>query len=234
MGNPLISLDSLELVTRVCISARAVLNSADCLRRIANPAIVKVWSRFSFEFLSHMAIDPIDYQLISLLQDHGRMSQIDLAAAVGLSQPAVAERIRKLEQQGIIIGFLAWIDARKLGMDVTAFIGVGIEHPKYNVRFAKEIRALPEVLECHHVTGADSYLLKVKTETTESLDRLISEKLRRIPGVKTTRTTIVMSSVKEDVRIRPSSLVESTDGSAAVRGRKNPLREQRRPRKTPA
>ena len=149
------------------------------------------------------------------------MSQIDLAAAVGLSQPAVAERIRKLEQQGIISGFTALIDARKLGLDVTAFIGVGIEHPKYNVRFSKEIHALPEVLECHHVTGADSYLLKIKTESTESLDRLISEKLRRIPGVKTTRTTIVMSSVKEEVRVRPAPQTESAENNGAARSRKN-------------
>jgi Lrp/AsnC family leucine-responsive transcriptional regulator len=149
-----------------------------------------------------MGLDPIDYRLIDLLQDHGRMSQIDLAAAVGLSQPAVAERIRKLEQQGIIVTFTALVDPRKLGIDITAFIGVGIEHPKYNGRFSKEVLEIPEVLECHHVTGPDSYLLKVKTETTESLDRLISETLRRIPGVTTTRTTVVMSSVKEGIRVR--------------------------------
>jgi len=181
-----------------------------------------------------MAIDPIDYQLITLLQDHGRMSQIELAAAVGLSQPAVAERIRKLEQQGIITGFMARVDARKLGLDVTAFIGVGIEHPKYNARFSKEILALPEVLECHHVTGADSYLLKVKTESTESLDRLISEKLRRIPGVKTSRTTIVMSSVKEDARVRPSPPAEPADAAATVRGKKTAQQEQLRPKRSRA
>lgn len=177
-----------------------------------------------------MAIDPIDYQLINLLQDSGRMSQIDLAAAVGLSQPAVAERIRKLEQQGVIIGFMSWVDARKLGLDVTAFIGVGVEHPKYNARFAKEILQLQEVLECHHVTGADSYLLKVKTATTESLDRLISEKLRRIPGVKSTRTTIVMSSVKEDPRVRPAPQ-ESSENGTNNRNRKNPQQEQERAKK---
>jgi Lrp/AsnC family leucine-responsive transcriptional regulator len=178
-----------------------------------------------------MSLDPIDYRLIDLLQDHGRMSQIDLASTVGLSQPAVAERIRKLEQQGIIVTFTALVDPRKLGIDITAFIGVGIEHPKYNGRFSKEILAIPEVLECHHVTGPDSYLLKVKTETTESLDQLISETLRRIPGVTTTRTTIVMSSAKEDMRVRLpkqrnlEEVLPATSGSAG----RTPARRPRKP-----
>jgi Lrp/AsnC family leucine-responsive transcriptional regulator len=81
---------------------------------------------------------------------------------------------------------------------------VGIEHPKYNNRFAKIIREIPDVLECHHVTGSVSYLLKVVTENTETLDRLISERLRIIPGVTRTHTTVVMSSVKESTHIKPA------------------------------
>jgi Lrp/AsnC family transcriptional regulator, leucine-responsive regulatory protein len=88
------------------------------------------------------------------------------------------------------------------------------------------------VLECHHVTGADSYLLKIKTATTESLDRLISEKLRRIPGVNSTRTTIVMSSVKEDPRVRPAP-PESSENGTNNRNRKNPQQEQERAKKLP-
>jgi Lrp/AsnC family leucine-responsive transcriptional regulator len=151
-----------------------------------------------------MTINPIDYKLIELLQKNARMTQSEMAAAVGLSQPAVAERMRKLEQEGVITGYVARIDGRKLGKDITAFIGVGIEHPKHNGRFAKKILEIPDVLECHHVTGADSYLLKVVTENTESLDRLISESLRIIPGVTRTHTTIVMSSVKESTHIKPA------------------------------
>lgn len=152
-------------------------------------------------------INQIDYKIIDLLQRNARMTQSELAAAVGLSQPAVAERMRKLEQEGLITGYAARVDGRKLGKDITAFIGVGIDHPKYNVEFAKRILALPDVLECHHVTGSDSYLLKVVTENTESLDRLISECLRIIPGVTRTHTTIVMSSVKEGTHIKPAVVV---------------------------
>ncbi|HST24165.1 MAG TPA: Lrp/AsnC family transcriptional regulator [Blastocatellia bacterium] len=148
-------------------------------------------------------INQIDYKIIDLLQRNARMTQSELAAAVGLSQPAVAERMRKLEQEGFITSYTARVDGRKLGKDITAFIGVGIDHPKFNGEFAKRILALPDVLECHHVTGSDSYLLKVVTENTESLDRLISENLRTIPGVTRTHTTIVMSSVKEGTHIKP-------------------------------
>jgi Lrp/AsnC family leucine-responsive transcriptional regulator len=156
-------------------------------------------------FISEMTFDSIDYKLIEILQKNARITQLELAAEVGLSQPAVAERMRKLEQEGVIIAYSARVDARKLGKDITAFIGVAISHPKFNPAFAKRIFAMPEVLECHHVTGPDSYLLKVKIENTEKLDELISVKLRTIPGVTRTQTTIVLSSVKEGMGIHPTA-----------------------------
>jgi Lrp/AsnC family leucine-responsive transcriptional regulator len=146
-------------------------------------------------------LDVIDYQLVELLQRNGRITQMEMASAVGLSQPSVAERLRKLEEQEIVLGYSALVDAHKLGKDITAFIGVGVEHPKYHAGFAKRIQVIPDVLECHRVAGESSYLLKVKTENTASLDRLISNLLRTIPGVTRTHTTIVLSSVKETVRV---------------------------------
>jgi Lrp/AsnC family leucine-responsive transcriptional regulator len=156
------------------------------------------------DFKSKMRFDDIDYKILELLQENGRLTQMELSSEVGMSQPAVAERLRKLEQEGIIVGYAARVDARRLGKDITAFIGVGIDHPKYNQGFAKKILGMPDVLECHHVTGQDSYLLKVKTESTEALDRLISDHIRVIPGVTRTHTTIVMSSVKEGSNIKPA------------------------------
>jgi len=149
-------------------------------------------------------IDRIDYKFIDLLQRDARMTQQELASAVGLSQPAVAARMRKLEQQGVITGYVARVDAHKLGKDITAFIGVSIEHPKFNAGFAKKMLALPPVLECHRVAGEYSYLLKVRTENTVSLDRFIAEMLRTLPGVTRSHTTIVLSSEKETTRIEPS------------------------------
>ena len=156
-----------------------------------------------------MTLDTIDYKLLDLLQRNARITQLEMAAAVGMSQPAVAERMRKLEQEQLITGYTARVDGRKLGKDITAFIGVRIEHPKYNGRFAKEILALPDVLECHRITGPDSYLLKVVTEDTQSLDRLISDLLRHIPGVTRTLTTVVTSSIKEGSHITPAAPKEA-------------------------
>lgn len=150
-----------------------------------------------------MMLDPIDYKLIELLQARGRASQLDLAQAVGLSQPAVAERIRKLEEVGVITGYAARVDARLLGKDITAFIGVFTDHPRYHERFVQRIGEIPDILECHRVAGADSYLLKVKTENTASLDELIA-RIRSIGGVERTQTTIAIATLKETTAIVPA------------------------------
>ena len=169
-----------------------------------------------------MTLDTIDYKLLDLLQRSARVTQLEMAAAVGLSQPAVAERMRRLEQEGIITGYTARVDGRKLGKDIIAFIGVRIEHPKYNAGFAKRILALPDVLECHRITGPDSYLLKVVTEDTHSLDRLISDLLRHIPGVTRTLTTVVTSSIKEGSHITPSAPEPSPSQVRKGTGKRNP------------
>lgn len=154
-------------------------------------------------------MNAIDHLLVQLLQADGRATQLQLARGVGLSQPATAERIRKLEAAGVITGYTAKVDAAKLGKDVTAYIGVGVEHPKYFDGFAKKVLAMPEVLECHRVAGQDSYLLKVKTTNTSTLDTLLCETLRTIAGVTRTFTTIVLTSIKEDIRVHvAASLLE--------------------------
>ena len=149
-------------------------------------------------------MDPIDDQILDLLQRDARTTQQELARKVGLSQPSVADRIRKLEEAGVITGYVARVNPRKLGKDITAFIGVGIEHPKFFESFAKKVLGNPEVLECHRVVGQDSYLLKVRTANTESLDRLLVGELRTIAGVTRTHTTIVLASVKEELHITAS------------------------------
>jgi Lrp/AsnC family transcriptional regulator, leucine-responsive regulatory protein len=153
-------------------------------------------------------MDELDYRIVDLLQRDGRATQLEVSRTVGLSQPAVAERIRKLEERGVITGYSARVDAAKLGKDITAFIGVSIEHPKYFDGFARKVLAMPEVLEAHRVAGQDSYLLKVRTSNTKTLDTLLVETLRTISGVTRTHTTIVLSSIKEEtyVHITPEVL----------------------------
>ena len=150
-------------------------------------------------------MDDLDLRLLDLLQRDGRHTQLELSREVGLSQPAVAERIRKLEGRGVITGYAARVDASKLGKDISAFIGVSIEHPKYFEGFARKVLAMSEVLEAHRVAGQDSYILKVRTSNTKTLDTLLVETLRTISGVTRTHTTIVLTSIKEETYIHVSS-----------------------------
>src|SRR5689334_25061189 len=128
-------------------------------------------------------MDEVDTEIVDLLQADARLTQAQIAKKVGLSQPSVAERIRKLEEARVITGYAARVDPRKLGKDITAFIGVGIEHPRYFDSFAKKVMGLDEVLECHRVAGDGPYGLKGRTQDTSALDKLLVENLRTIPGV---------------------------------------------------
>src|ERR1700752_5371514 len=97
------------------------------------------------------ALDDMDVRILALLQEDCRTSLVRLGEQVGLSAPAVLERIKKLEAAGVIKGYRALLDARKLGLDITAFIGVIISHPNLIPDFERRIAALDDVLECHHV-----------------------------------------------------------------------------------
>jgi Lrp/AsnC family transcriptional regulator, leucine-responsive regulatory protein len=145
-------------------------------------------------------MDPIDYQILDLLQRDARTTQVQIADAVGLSQPSVADRIRKLDQSGVVLGYVARLDARQMGNDICAFVGVRILHPRHHDAFTRRILMIPDVLECHRVAGLDSYVLKIVSRNTATLDELIST-LRSLPGVTRTTTTIVLATVKETTAV---------------------------------
>jgi Lrp/AsnC family leucine-responsive transcriptional regulator len=147
-----------------------------------------------------LELDAIDLQILSVLQQHGRIPHVKLAEQVGLSAPSVIERVKKLEDNGIITGYQASVDARLLGKDVTAFIGVSISHPKTISLFEETVDLLEDVLECHHVTGEHTFLLKIKTANTSSLEKLIRA-IRLIDGVSRTETSVVLSTHTERTQI---------------------------------
>src|ERR1051326_1422836 len=128
------------------------------------------------KFAEHAEVEPddIDIRLLELLQEDCRTSLVRLGEQVGLSAPAVLERMKKLEAAGVVTGYRALVDGRRVGLDITAFIGVIISHPTLIGDFERQIVALGDVLECHHVTGEYTLLLKVKTRNTSSLEHLIS------------------------------------------------------------
>ena len=144
--------------------------------------------------------DDIDLHILAVLQENCKLPLAKIGQRVGLSAPSVIERIKKLEDNGVITGYRAMLDARRLGKDVTAFIGVSISHPKLIGEFEREIARLEDVLECHHVTGQHTLLLKVKTVNTSSLEELIS-KIRSIEGTDRTETMVVLSTHTERTQV---------------------------------
>jgi Lrp/AsnC family leucine-responsive transcriptional regulator len=141
-------------------------------------------------------IDQIDSKILYILQNQGRSRLADIADEVELSAPAVLERVKKLEVSGVIKGYHALLDGKKVGKDITAFIGVSIGNQRDIDKFATQMLRNPDVLECHHITGDESFILKVKSANTTSLERLLGE-IRSVEGVTRTVTRVVLSTAKE-------------------------------------
>lgn len=142
-------------------------------------------------------LDEIDRKLLALLQDNDRRSLADLSAEIGAAQSTLNDRIKRLVSQGVIAGFHARIAPEAVGLDLLAFVFVAWSDPKVEATFLKKIKASPDVLECHHVTGAWNYLMKVRVGTTRDLERFLAETVKAVSGVQRTETVIVLSSAKE-------------------------------------
>jgi Lrp/AsnC family transcriptional regulator, leucine-responsive regulatory protein len=154
--------------------------------------------------------DDIDLKILCILQQNGRARLADIANEVELSAPAVMERVKKLEAGGVIKGYHAVIDAKKAGKDITAFIGVSIGHQRDINGFAVQMVQYPDVLECHHVTGEESFILKVKSANTASLEKLLGE-IRSLEGVTRTVTSVVLSTAKEGQAIELNGRLSEND-----------------------
>lgn len=148
-----------------------------------------------------MELDRLDLKVLAHLELRGRSTWSDLAGQLGLSGPATADRVRRLEEAGVITGYRAVIQPAALGYDLTAFIAVTLERPEHRQPFLDCIQNRPEVQECHHMTGDDDYLMKVICRNTGDLEHLLSEVLKQLPGVVRTRTSIALSTIKTGGRI---------------------------------
>jgi Lrp/AsnC family leucine-responsive transcriptional regulator len=146
-------------------------------------------------------MDAIDLLILNRLQANAREAQVDIARSVGLAPSAVLERVRKLEARGLIKGYVAQLDPRALGFGMLAFVAVRTDETGSEDQIAAALADLPEVLEVHHVAGDDCYLVKVRARDTEHLGQMLRTRFGRIPGVKSTRTTIVLETVKETPRL---------------------------------
>jgi Lrp/AsnC family leucine-responsive transcriptional regulator len=139
------------------------------------------------------AIDAVDRQLLDLLRANGRASYAELARQVGLSSPAVHERVGKLEAAGVITGYRAVVDPVAIGLDVTALVGVIESDSVDDTGLEGALREMPQVEDCWRVAGSEGYVLKVRVSDIPALESTIST-LNRIRGVARTRTTVVLST----------------------------------------
>jgi len=154
-------------------------------------------------------IDQIDVQILTILQNDGRIQRNKIAEQVGLTIPAVSERMRKLEKKGIIDGYHAKVNNTAIGKDVTAFVFVVTSPSKNYDEFIRRSRECNDIIECHSITGEGSHLLKIQTDNTSTLEKLLSE-IQSWPGVLQTRTYIVLSKYKDFSALMPSQSIIKT------------------------
>jgi Lrp/AsnC family leucine-responsive transcriptional regulator len=142
-------------------------------------------------------IDETDLRIVRALQENARTSNAEIARRLGMAPSAILERVRKLEERGVIQGYAATVNPEALGLGLTAFVFVRSSERVGHVGTARALAGLPEVQEVHHVAGEDCFLVKVRVAHARALGALLSEKFAAIDTIVSTRSTIVMETVKE-------------------------------------
>lgn len=142
-------------------------------------------------------MDNTDRKIIKRLMEDGRVTWKELAYEMEVSAPTIAERVRRLEEQKVILAYRGIINPESVGCDLAAFVGVTLARPEDRDPFLKKIGKIPEIQECHHIAGDYDYLLKIRCANTKVLDRLISAEIKGLKGIIKTQTTIVLDSLKE-------------------------------------
>jgi Lrp/AsnC family leucine-responsive transcriptional regulator len=142
-------------------------------------------------------IDATDREILTLLRRNSCISKAEIARRVGLTPTAVFERIRKLEDRGVIAGYHAHLDPKAFGLGLLAFVFVTDERPAQGPELGRTLAAIPGVEEAHVIAGEDCFLLKVRAADTESLYRLLRERIGSIASVRGIRTTIVLETITE-------------------------------------
>ena len=147
-------------------------------------------------------LDSTDLRILALLQENARISNAEIARQLGMAPSAIFERIKKLEQKKVIAGYEGRLAPKALGLGLLCFVFVRAEEPGGAVATGERLTAIPEVLEVHHVAGEDCYLVKCRAADTDDFARILRERFSAIPTIRSTRTTIVLSSLKETARTK--------------------------------
>jgi Lrp/AsnC family leucine-responsive transcriptional regulator len=148
-------------------------------------------------------IDDVDKNILVILQENGKITNVQLAAKVGLSPPAVLERVKKLEERGIIEKYVAILNEKSVGKRSIAYVSVSLSMHQLETieNFRKKILECPDVLECYHIAGEDDYLLKIANEDIDSYEQFLLHTLTKIPGINKIKTTFVLSTIKKDTML---------------------------------
>jgi len=147
-------------------------------------------------------MDSIDYEILVCLKENSRENATNIGARINLSTSAVIERIKKMEASGLIERYTTIINQNAIGRDLTAFISVSLEHPKYFDEFVKRVNENDSIAECYYIAGDFDFILKVVTRSGSDLERILNY-VKYINGVSMTRTSVVLSTNKRDVCMLP-------------------------------
>lgn len=144
-------------------------------------------------------MDNTDKKILEILQSSARVTNVQLAQAVALSPPAVLERVKKLEEKGIIQKYVTLLDENKVGRGTQAFVAISLEmhEPKSIEGFTEAVRECPSILECYHLAGEEDYLIKVAVGDIAEYEDFLRSTLTRMPGVRKIRTQFVLSTIKK-------------------------------------
>lgn len=155
------------------------------------------------DFSAKNELDALDLAVLRELQTDGRISNVELARRIGLSAPACHARVKRLEEQGYVERYVALLDRERMHYDLLCFISISIRLHQFAEieRFRQIINGLPEVLECHHITGEYDYLLKVAVRNRSELERFVVNQLTPIAGVARIHTSIVLREVKSSTAL---------------------------------
>ena len=145
-----------------------------------------------------MQLDRIDRAIVALLQEDGRRTNAEIAESIGLSQSACHRRIQRLQEEGVINGFTAVIDRRKVGLSVMGYVTVKMEShdAKMLEEFVRGVEAIDEIIACYAIAGDGDYILQVVAADLDAFSEVALKRLVRLPGVKDSTTNFVLSTVK--------------------------------------
>jgi len=150
-----------------------------------------------------MKFDRVEKLILSELQQHGRMSNVELAEQVGLSESPTFRRVRQLEDAGVIVGYGAIVDQRKLGLNVTAFVQVSMEKQPdaTTAAFHDQVNAEPHIIECHAMSGSHDYLMKVVARSIDHFSEICMQRILKFPGVHHVESSFSLAEIKHSRRL---------------------------------